>query len=125
MAYRDEDGYIFFKGRDDDMIGSAGYRIGPAEVEEALMRHPAVAEAAVVGSPDAMRGQIVKAFIELAEGLPGSEGLVKELQDFVKTNLAAYKYPRQIAFVNELPKTTTGKLNRKQLREYEEAQSRG
>ena len=119
MAYRDEEGYIFFKGRDDDMIGSAGYRIGPAEVEEALMRHEAVAEAAVIGSPDAVRGQIVKAFIELAHGYSETETSVAELQQFVKTNLAAYKYPREIDFVKELPKTTTGKLNRKQLRQQE------
>ena len=119
MAYRDEEGYLYFKGRDDDMIGSAGYRIGPAEVEEALMRHPAVAEAAVVASPDSLRGNIVKAFIELAEGSVASVSLVDELQQFVKLNLAAYKYPREIEFVDELPKTTTGKLNRKQLRQLE------
>lgn len=121
MAYRDAEGYIFFKGRNDDMIGSAGYRIGPAEVEEAMLRHPAVAEAAVVGSPDPVRGHVVKAFVELAEGHDASDELVRELQGFVKTNLAAYKYPREIEFVSELPKTTTGKLNRKQLRELEEA----
>jgi acetyl-CoA synthetase len=121
MAYRDAEGYLFFKGRNDDMIGSAGYRIGPAEVEEALLRHPAVAEVAVVSSPDATRGHVVKAFIELAEGCGASDELVRELQSFVKTNLAAYKYPREIEFVTDLPKTTTGKLNRKQLRELEEA----
>lgn len=121
MAYRDAEGYIFFKGRNDDMIGSAGYRIGPAEVEEAMLRHPAVAEAAVVSSPDPVRGHVVKAFVELAEGHDASDELVRELQGFVKTNLAAYKYPREIEFVSELPKTTTGKLNRKQLRELEEA----
>jgi acetyl-CoA synthetase len=116
MAYRDQEGYIFFKGRNDDIISSAGYRIGPAEVEEALLRHPAVAEAAVVASPDATRGEVVKAFIELADGhLPSSE-LVAELQQFVKTNLAVYKYPRAIEFVESLPKTTTGKLNRRLLR---------
>ncbi len=120
MAYQDEEGYIFFKGRNDDMIGSAGYRIGPAEVEEALMRHPAVAEAAVVASPDPTRGHIVKAFIELAEGHEASETLISELQSFVKTNLAAYKYPREIEFTRDLPKTTTGKLNRKYLRQLEE-----
>ncbi len=125
MAYRDEEGFIFFKGRDDDMIGSAGYRIGPAEVEEALMRHESVAEAAVVGSPDALRGQIVKAFIELADGYSGNDNLVEELQQFVKTNLAAYKYPREIEFVQDLPKTTTGKLSRKQLRKLEEERKRG
>ena len=125
MAYRDEEGFIFFKGRDDDMIGSAGYRIGPAEVEEALMRHDAVAEAAVVGSPDPMRGQVVKAFIELAEDVEASDNLVGDLQQFVKTNLAAYKYPREIEFVQSLPKTTTGKLNRKQLRQLEQERKNG
>ena len=120
MAYQDEAGYIFFKGRNDDMIGSAGYRIGPAEVEEALMRHQAVAEAAVVASPDPTRGHIVKAFIELAEGYEASETLTSELQNFVKTNLAAYKYPREIEYTQDLPKTTTGKLNRKYLRQLEE-----
>jgi acetyl-CoA synthetase len=125
MAYRDEEGYIFFKGRNDDMIGSAGYRIGPAEVEEALLRHPAVAEAAVVGSPDPIRGHLVKAFIELAAGVNGSEALKAELQTFVKINLAAYKYPREIEFVKDLPKTTTGKLNRRQLRLLEAERKRG
>ena len=119
MAYCDDEGYLFFKGRDDDMIGSAGYRIGPAEVEEALMRHKAVAEAAVVASPDALRGSIVKAFIELSEGTVASEALASELQQFVKVNLAAYKYPREIEFTTDLPKTTTGKINRKQLRQLE------
>lgn len=125
MAYRDAEGFIFFKGRDDDMIGSAGYRIGPAEVEEALMRHEAVAEAAVVASPDALRGHIVKAFIELSDGFSGSNELVAELQQFIKTNLAAYKYPREIEFTQDLPKTTTGKLNRKQLRQLEEERKNG
>ena len=116
LAYRDEDGYFFFQGRNDDMISSAGYRIGPAEVEEALLRHPAVAEAAVVGAPDPLRGQIVKAFVELAVGFDAGDALANELQAFVKRNLAAYKYPRTIEFVRGLPKTTTGKLNRRELR---------
>ena len=116
LAYRDADGYLFFQGRSDDMIGSAGYRIGPAEVEEVLLRHPAVSEAAVVGSPDPVRGEIVKAFVELAAGYRGGERLVAELQRLVKEDLAAYKYPREVEFVASLPKTTTGKLNRRQLK---------
>ncbi|UCH25453.1 MAG: AMP-binding protein [Trueperaceae bacterium] len=120
LAYRDEEGYIFFKGRNDDMISSGGYRIGPAEVEEVLLRHPAVAEAAVVGSPDPVRGQIVKAFITLAEDYSGGEALVTELQQLVREQLAAYKYPREVTFVDHLPTTTTGKLNRRQLRLLEE-----
>ena len=125
LAYRDEEGYVFFQGRNDDMIGSAGYRIGPAEVEEALLRHPAVAEAAVVGSPDPVRGHVVKAFVELASGLHPSESLAAELQTFVKENLAAYKYPREIEFVEGLPKTTTGKLNRRELHLLEQERKRG
>jgi acetyl-CoA synthetase len=120
LAFKDADGYITFQGRNDDMISSAGYRIGPSEVEEALLRHPAVAEAAVIGAPDELRGQVVMAFIQLAEGREGSEALTGELQAFVKRNLAAYKYPRRIRYVDGLPKTTTGKLNRRELRQAEE-----
>lgn len=108
-------GYIRFLGRDDDMISSAGYRIGPAEVEEALVRHPKVAEVAVIPSPDPIRGQVVKALVVLAEGVAGSGDLTSELQQQVKTQVAAYKYPRIIEYVDNLPKTTTGKLNRKLL----------
>jgi len=120
LAYRDEEGYIWFKGRNDDMIKSGGYRIGPAEVEEVLLGHPAVAEVAVVGSPDAVRGQVVKAFIKLSTGHSGSRELIEELQQLVKERLAAYKYPREVEFVTDLPTTTTGKLNRRQLRLREE-----
>ena len=111
-------GYIRFLGRDDDMISSAGYRIGPAEVEEALVRHPRVAEVAVIPSPDPIRGQVtksVKALVVLAGGPDGDEELTSELQMQVKTQVAAYKYPRIIEYVDNLPKTTTGKLNRKLL----------
>lgn len=115
QAVRDRDGYIRFLGRDDDMISSAGYRIGPAEVEECLVRHPAVAEAAAVPAPDRLRGQVVKALVVPAEGCVGSEELATELQQQVKTQLAAYKYPRLVEFRDRLPKTSTGKINRKVL----------
>ncbi|MXZ68426.1 MAG: AMP-binding protein, partial [Acidimicrobiia bacterium] len=115
QATINEAGYIRFLGRDDDMISSAGYRIGPAEVEEALVRHPKVAEVAVIPSPDPIRGQVVKALVVLADGAAGDEGLTSELQMQVKTQVAAYKYPRIIEYVDNLPKTTTGKLNRKLL----------
>ncbi|NLO89974.1 MAG: AMP-binding protein [Clostridia bacterium] len=118
-AYKDEDGYFWFVGRADDVIISAGYRIGPFEVESALIEHPAVVEAAVVGSPDPVRGEIVKAFIILAEGYEPSEELAKEIQEFVKSNTAPYKYPREIKFVERLPKTISGKIQRVKLREEE------
>jgi acyl-coenzyme A synthetase/AMP-(fatty) acid ligase len=116
-ATRDEDGYIWFVGRADDVILSAAYRIGPFEVESALIEHPAVAEAAVVGKPDPDRGQVVKAFIILAPGFVGSDELAREIQDHVKTVTAPYKYPREIEFVEELPKTISGKIRRVELRD--------
>ncbi|MDH3500288.1 MAG: AMP-binding protein, partial [Acidimicrobiia bacterium] len=116
-AYRDEDGYLWFVGRADDVILSAAYRIGPFEVESALIEHPAVAEAAVVGKPDAERGNIVKAFIILAPGYEASQGLTQEIQDHVKSITAPYKYPRDIEYVTELPKTVSGKIRRVELRE--------
>ncbi len=120
-AYRmDEDGYFWFQARDDDMIISSGYNIGGPEVEEALLDHPAVAECAVVASPDEARGQIVKAFVVLAEGSEGNAMLVKELQTFVKKAIAPYKYPRAIEFVTSLPKTETGKIQRFVLRQREQ-----
>lgn len=109
-AYTDSDGYFWFVGRDDDVIKSSGYRIGPFEVESALLEHPAVKEAAVVGSPDVIRGMIVKAFIVLKEGNRPSEQLVKDIQKFVKKTTAPYKYPRAIEFVDDLPKTISGKI---------------
>lgn len=118
-AYMDQDGYFWFVGRADDVILSAGYRIGPFEVESALVEHAAVAEAAVVASPDAMRGEIVKAYVILAPGYSGSDALVHELQEFVKITTAPYKYPREIEFVRELPKTISGKIRRVELRERE------
>ncbi len=118
-AYKDEDGYFWFVGRADDVIISAGYRIGPFEVESALKEHPAVAESAVVASPDEMRGEVVKAFIILAPGYTGSVALAEELQDHVKKVTAPYKYPREIEFVENLPKTISGKIRRVELREME------
>lgn len=115
QAVRDRDGYIRFLGRDDDMISSAGYRIGPAEVEECLVRHPAVAEVAAIPAPDPLRGQVVKALVVPADGYEGSPGLTAELQQQVKTQLAAYKYPRLVEYAASLPKTSTGKINRKLL----------
>jgi acetyl-CoA synthetase/medium-chain acyl-CoA synthetase len=116
----DEDGYFWFVGRADDVIISAGYRIGPFEVESALIEHPAVAEAAAVASPDPVRGAIVKAFVVLAPGHTGSDALASELQDHVKKVTAPYKYPREIEFVADLPKTISGKIRRIDLREREE-----
>jgi acetyl-CoA synthetase/medium-chain acyl-CoA synthetase len=116
-AHVDGDGYFWFVGRADDVIISAGYRIGPFEVESALVEHPAVAEAAVVGKADPMRGTIVKAFVILAPGQTGSDLLAAELQEHVKAVTAPYKYPREVEFVSELPKTISGKIRRVELRE--------
>lgn len=117
-GYKDEDGYFWFVGRDDDVIKSSGYRIGPFEVESALIEHDAVAECAVVGAPDPkdMRGIVVKAFVVLAKGYRPSETLTKELQEHVKKVTAPYKYPRLIEYVDELPKTISGKILRRELR---------
>ena len=116
-ARKDTDGYLWFVGRADDLISSAGYRISPFEVESALLEHPAIMESAVVGHPDPTRGQVVKAFIILADGRNGSPALAEEIQDFCKDLTAPYKYPRVIEFVNELPKTISGKIRRVELRE--------
>jgi len=115
-AYKDEDGYFWFIGRDDDVIKSSGYRIGPFEVESALMEHPAVAEAAVVGAPDDIRGLVVKAFLILKPGFEASDTLTREIQKHVKKTTAPYKYPRVIEYVESLPKTISGKIRRKELR---------
>lgn len=115
-AYVDEDGYFWFVGRSDDVIISAGYRIGPFEVESALIEHPAVAEAAVVAKPDPARGAIVKAYIILTSTYTPSDELAHAIQEFVKANTAPYKYPREIAFVTDLPKTVSGKIRRVELR---------
>jgi acetyl-CoA synthetase len=118
VAWRDEDGYFWFVGRADDVIKSSGYRIGPFEVESALMTHPAVVECAITGVPDEIRGQVVKATIILSKDYKGKEGpeLIKELQNHVKKVTAPYKYPRVIEFVDELPKTISGKIRRVEIR---------
>jgi acetyl-CoA synthetase len=120
LASRDEDGYFFFEGRADDIIISAGYRIGPFEVEDALVSHEAVAEAAAVASPHEERGDVVKAYVILTEGYEPSETLKAELQEFMKAETAPYKYPRRIEFTDELPKTSSGKIRRIELRQREE-----
>jgi acetyl-CoA synthetase len=112
----DEDGYLYFEGRSDDVIISAGYRIGPFEVESALVAHPAVAEAAVVAAPDEERGAVVRAVVVLRDGFAPGDGLARELQDHVKAQTAPYKYPRVVDFASELPKTPSGKVKRAQLR---------
>ena len=119
LAHQDEDGYFWFEGRKDDIIISSGYTIGPFEVEDALTNHPAVKECAVVASPHELRGNIVKAFIILQNGYEGTEELIKELQTFTKNEVAPYKYPRSIEFVEDLPKTNSGKIRRVELRDAE------
>ena len=116
VAVKDDDGYLWFQGRDDDIISSAGYRIGPGEVEECLTKHPAVALAGVIGSPDPIRGEVVTAFIVLAAGYEPSPALAAEIQMFVKERLAAHEYPRKVRFVSAMPMTVTGKIRRKDLR---------
>ena len=118
-ATADEDGYYWFVGRDDDVIKASGYRIGPFEVESAVIEHEAVLEAAVVASPDIIRGYVVKAFIVLKSGFEPSDKLTRSIQEYVKTSTAPYKYPRKIEYMKELPKTISGKIKRKDLRELE------
>ena len=113
---RDGDGYVFFFGRDDDVITSSGYRIGPGEIEDCLLRHPAVEIAAAVGKPDAIRGEIVKAFIVPKPGFQPSADLAADIQSFVRTRLSAHEYPREVAFIDRLPLTTSGKVIRRELR---------
>jgi acetyl-CoA synthetase len=125
LCYRDDEGYLWFLGRDDDIISSAGYRIGPGEVEDSLIKHPSVAQCAVIGVPDELRGQIVKAYVVLTSDAEASDALAAEIQQSVKSQLAAHEYPRQIAFIDELPMTTTGKVRRVALREMHEAETGG
>lgn len=113
----DTEGYIRFIGRDDDVITSAGYRIGPTEIEDCLIRHPAVALAAAVGKPDPVRTEIVKAFVQLKPGIAPTDALAAEISDFVRTRLSAHEYPREVAFIDAMPMTTTGKVIRRLLRE--------
>jgi acetyl-CoA synthetase len=122
---RDEQGYFWFQGRDDDIISSGSYRIGPGDIEDCIIRHPAVLMVAVVGSPDPVRTEVVKAFILPKPGVAPSDALATEIQGFVKERLAAYQYPREIEFVTELPMTATGKIMRKTLRDAEVARKRG
>ena len=124
-ATADEDGYLWFVARADDIIKSSAYRIGPFEVESALMEHPAVAEVAVVGKPDPERGEIVKACVVLARGYEPGETLVRELQEHAKRTTAPYKYPREIEFLHELPKTVTEKVRRVALRARPSGQASG
>jgi 2-aminobenzoate-CoA ligase len=114
---RDADGYFWYEARSDDMIVSSGYNIAAPEVEEAVLAHPDVAECGVVGDPDPDRGMVVKAYVVLRDGTVGDAAKVKELQDFVKQRIAPYKYPRAVEFVDALPRTATGKLQRFRLRE--------
>lgn len=123
QAVMDGDGYVAFVGRDDDIITSAGYRIGPGEVENCLLAHAAVKLAAVVGKPDPLRTEIVKAYVVLKDGKPGSAALAAEIQGFVRTRLSAHEYPREIAFVDEMPLTTSGKIIRRIFRERAHAEA--
>jgi acetyl-CoA synthetase len=119
LARRDAEGYLWYQGRADDMFKAAGYRIGPSEIENCLVRHPAVANAAVVPSPDETRGNVVKAFVVLATGFEPSPALEDDLQRHVRRFLAPYEYPKEIEFIDALPMTTTGKVQRRVLRERE------
>lgn len=121
FASVDEEGYFRFVGRDDDLIVSAGYRIGPAEIEDTLVKHRDVLMAAAVGKPDETRGEVVKAFVVLRERREEDEDLAAELKDLVKDRLGAHEYPREVEFVDELPTTATGKIRRNVLREREGA----
>ncbi len=124
LGYMDEDGYIFFVGRDDDLITSAGYRIGPSEIEDCLTKHQSVALAAVIGVPDPIRTEAVKAFIVLKDGFQATDTLEEELRVFVKDKLSPHEYPRHIEFCDQLPLTATGKIRRKDLRDAEIAKQR-
>ena len=119
-AWRDEDGFFWYVGRIDDVIKSSGYRIGPFEIESVLMELPQVLECGVTGVPDPIRGMVVKATIVLAKGYEPSDAMAKEIQDYVKHQTAPYKYPRVIEFVDELPKTISGKIRRVELRKSKE-----
>ncbi len=122
---READGWLQFVGRDDDVITSAGYRIGPGEIEDNLMGHPAVKMAGVIGKPDPDRTELVKAYIVLSEGYEGTDDLAREIQGWVKTKLSAHEYPREVAFVDELPMTVTGKIIRGELRKWAKAELEG
>ena len=121
QAKRDDEGYLWYQGRSDDVIKSSGYRIGPAEIESCLVKHPSVLNAAVIGKPDATRGAIIKAFVVLQPGIRPGEKLVEDIQNHVRGRLAPYEYPREIEFIDALPMTTTGKVQRKELRKLEDS----
>jgi acetyl-CoA synthetase len=123
VAVKDEQGYFWYQGRDDDIISSAGYRIGPGEVEDCLAKHPAVALAGVIGSPDPIRGEVVAAFIVPMPGHAPTAELAAEIQAFVKARLAAHEYPRKLRFLDSMPMTVTGKIRRKDLRELDRTPS--
>ncbi|AGJ62360.1 AMP-binding protein [Saccharolobus islandicus] len=123
LGLMDQNGYIWFKGRGDDVIKVSGYRLGPEEIESVILQHSAVQEVAVIGKPDKLRGNIIKAFIVLKDEYSPSDNLIQEIQEFVKNRLALYAYPREIEFVKELPRTETGKLKRFELRKKEEEKS--
>ncbi len=123
LASRDADGYLWYQGRADDMFKAAGYRIGPSEIENCLLKHGAVVNVAVVPKPDKERGNVVKAYVVLSKGFLASEELITELQNHVRGKLAPYEYPREIEFVAELPMTTSGKILRRVLRLQEEARA--
>ena len=124
MAIEDEDGYFWYVGRADDVIIAAGYRIGPFEVESACLEHPAIREAAAVASPDELRGNVVKAFIVLTAGTTASKDLEVEIREHVRGKLASYQYPKEIEFIDALPMTTTGKVQRRVLRLREEERNK-
>ena len=124
MAAMDEDGYLWYHGRSDDVFKAAGYRIGPSEIENCLVKHAAVANAAVVPKPDAERGALVKAYVVLAPGFTGDAALIAALQQHVRGQLAPYEYPKEIEFIAALPMTTTGKVQRRVLRLQEEERAR-
>ena len=124
LGWRDDDGYLWFKSRDDDVIISSSYRIGPTEVEECLVAHPKVAMAGVIGSPDPVRGEVVKAYVVLAEGVSADDQVHDDIQAFVKSQLSAHEYPRQLRFIDALPLTVTGKIQRMKLRELDKAEAR-
>jgi acetyl-CoA synthetase len=125
IGTKDADGYFWYEGRDDDIISSGGYRIGPTDIEDCILRHPGVLMVAVVGSPDEVRGEVVKAFVQLRDGVEPGDGLAEEIKAVVRDRLAAYQYPRDVEFVAELPTTATGKLRRNVLRELERSRKAG
>ena len=124
LGHMDDEGYVYFAGRNDDVIKSSGYRIGPSEIEAKIMEHKSVASCAVIGVPDPQRGQAIKAFVKLLPGFTPSDQMIKEIQIHVKTRLAAHEAPREIEFMDEFPSTVTGKIMRRELRAREEAKRR-